>query len=128
MVEFTPCTDLNEVKALCAEAGKAFVLGTHAYTAQENGVRVGFGLFLLEPQRVCILHIPPDDYLADVLVRSAMGFAQTRGATLVNFAQAPHPALLRSLGFTADGAPADTEIKNFLHSCKNCAKEPGKSC
>ncbi len=128
MVEFLPCRDPVQIKVLCRQAQVAHTPAVHAYTAVENEEQIGFGLFELAPARVSILHIPNDDYLADVLTRSAMNYALLQGIELVSFQRANNIPLLQALEFVKDDINEDAEIKSFFRGCRNCAKTDGKPC
>lgn len=128
MVEFLPCRDPEQIRTMCTDAGIPYAPQIHAYTAVQDETQIGFALFLLEPERVFILHIPNDDYLADVLVRSAMNSALLRGIEMVNFSRSNNTQLLKLLNFVTGDINLDVPIKNFIHDCKNCANSQGKSC
>lgn len=128
MVEFLPCRDIDEVKSLCTTAQVEYSPLMHAYIAVENGQKVGFGLFELSESCVSILYIPNDDYLADVLVRSAMNYALLMGIEAVNFARANNIELLRGLDFVRGDINSDVPINIFIRNCKNCSNPQGKSC
>ncbi len=128
MVEFLPCRDPQQIEAMCNDAAIPYAPQIHAYTAVQDDTQLGYALFLLEPERVFILHIPNDDYLADVLVRSAMNSALLRGVELVRFQHCNNVQLLKLLNFVTGDINLDVPIKNFIHDCKNCANSQGKSC
>ena len=128
MVEFLPCRDTEQIKAMCGEANIAYAPQIHAYTAVQDDSQIGFALFWLEPERVSILHVPNDDYLADVLVRSAMNSALLRGVETVNFSRSNNKELIEVLKFVTGDINLDVPIKNFIHDCKNCANSQGKPC
>ncbi len=118
MVEFLPCKDQPLIRALCEKAGVEYDTGVFAYTAEENGKHAGFGLFFLDEERVEVLYVPEDAYLADVLTRSGMNYAQQKGIALVNFKRANSQAVFKQLGFVKEDDSGDEMIASYLRSCK----------
>ncbi len=122
MIEFLPSSDLEINQSLCAQAGIEFTPAIIVYLATERGKQIGFGIFAVEAGIVKVLHIPEDEYLADILTRSGLNYAELRGIELANFSQANHIDLLQKLNFVKQDINTDLPIAEALHSCKNCGK------
>ncbi|SDM74104.1 hypothetical protein [Acetanaerobacterium elongatum] len=122
MIEFLPSSDTSLNQALCKQAGVAYASSVIVYTAVERGAQIGFGLFIVEGKVLKVLHIPDDEYLADVLTRSGINYAELRGIELVNFSQANNIELLKKLYSIQEDINVDFSAEELLHSCKNCGK------
>lgn len=122
MIEFLPSSDTSQNQALCERAGVAYSPSVIVYTAVEHGTQLGFGLFAVETGVLKVLHIPDDEYLADILTRSGINYAELRGIELVNFSQANNIELLQKLYSLQKDISVDFSAEELLHSCKNCGK------
>lgn len=122
MIEFLPSSDPSINKALCEQAGVAYSPSVIVYTAVERGVQIGFGLFAVESKVLNVLYIPDDEYLADILTRSGINYAELRGIELVNFSHANNIELLQKLYVIQEDINMDFSAELLLHSCKNCGK------
>ena len=122
MIEFYPCTDTEKLKSLCAEQQIAYSKNIFGYTAVENSEDVAYALFEIDGAVVNMLCVPDDDYMADVLTRSGMSFALTRGYKQVCFAKVREADRLKKLGFIPNAVGDLYEIEGFFHGCAGCAE------
>ncbi len=122
MIEFLPSSNRKINQSLCAQAGIDYTPSIVAYLATERGEQIGFGIFAVEAGVVKVLYIPEDEYLADILTRSGLNYAELRGIESANFSQANHIDLLKKLNFVKQDINKDLPIAEALHSCKNCGK------
>lgn len=122
MIEFKPCTDVQKLKEYCAQTNTRYAENIFAYTAVERGSEAGFGLFTLTDEKVEVIYLPEDEYLVDVLSRSAMNYGDLRGVKKVNFEKANQQDKLKKLGFVTDERGPESDILSYINNCKNCGK------
>lgn len=122
MIEFKPCTDVQKLKEYCAQTSTEYAENIFAYTAVERGSEAGFGLFALTDEKVEVIYLPEDEYLVDVLSRSAMNYGDLRGVKKVNFEKANQQDKLKKLGFVTDERGPESDILSYINNCKNCGK------